>query len=259
MDPFLERHWSGVHHRLTTYVADALSAVLPADLRAVSEERVLLEETNREGVVVRASRQPDVGVTEVSGSGGVAVTSAPPVLIPAPFVVEFDEPVTERWVEIRDAANGDRLVTAVEILSPGNKASGTLNDRYRRKIGEYARAGVNVVEVDLLRGSRARLRVTEAVLPARARAAYLVCVRRAGELDRWEIHPISLRAPIPAVPVPLRPTDGDVRLDLQPLIDRVYEVGRYGRAIDYAGPPDPPLDADDEAWADALLRGAGLR
>jgi hypothetical protein len=39
------------------------------------------------------------------------------------------------------------------------------------------------------------------------------------------------------------------RLDLQPPVDLVYQLGGYGRRLDYTVPPDPPLSADDAAWA----------
>jgi len=53
-------------------------------------------------------------------------------------------------------------------------------------------------------------------------------------------------------------TDADVPLDLQALITQVYRQGRYDD-IDYTVPPLPPLDPDDTAWADELLRAAGKR
>jgi hypothetical protein len=58
--------------------------------------------------------------------------------------------------------------------------------------------------------------------------------------------------------VPLRQTDADVPLDLQTLIAQVYRHGRYDD-IDYTVPPVPPLDPDDAAWANELLRSAGKR
>lgn len=69
-------------------------------------------------------------------------------------------------------------------------------------------------------------------------------------------HP--LRERLPAIRIPLRPTDPDVPLDLQALIDRCYENGRYDD-LDYTREPDPPLDPPDAEWAEALLRGKGLR
>src|SRR5260370_30420508 len=43
MDPYLEAHWRDVHHNLITYARDALQDVLPSELRARVEERVVLE------------------------------------------------------------------------------------------------------------------------------------------------------------------------------------------------------------------------
>jgi hypothetical protein len=63
---------------------------------------------------------------------------------------------------------------------------------------------------------------------------------------------------LPPIRVPLRPTDADVRLDLQSLIDRCYANGRYDD-LDYREDPNPPLDAADATWADELLRGKKLR
>ena len=55
------------------------------------------------------------------------------------------------------------------------------------------------------------------------------------------------------MPIPLRPTDRDVLLDLQPLIDQIYENGHYAEDIDYAEPLRPPLAADEAEWAAQLL------
>jgi len=44
-------------------------------------------------------------------------------------------------------------------------------------------------------------------------------------------------------------------LELQPLLDRVYEKGRYYLAIDYKKPPQPPLFEEDTRWVEMLLRG----
>jgi hypothetical protein len=50
-----------------------------------------------------------------------------------------------------------------------------------------------------------------------------------------------------------------VTLDLQSLLDRTYDLGRYGRRLDYRGDPAPSLAADDRDWADGMLRAAGRR
>ena len=50
--------------------------------------------------------------------------------------------------------------------------------------------------------------------------------------------------------IPLRPKERDVLVDLQPLIDRVYQTGRYWR-LDYAAQPGMALKDEDFAWARA--------
>lgn len=158
-----------------------------------------------------------------------------------------------RVVQIIDTTSGNRVVSVIEILSPWNKEAGRLNQDYLRKLDDYARGQVNVVEIDLLRRpSRVRLPVSQADPPASRRAPYLVCVRRAASAHSWEVYPMPLHEPLPCVPVPLRPGDEDVGLELQPLIDRVYAAGGHDD-IDYSRPPEPPLDAEDAAWVAKLL------
>jgi hypothetical protein len=43
------------------------------------------------------------------------------------------------------------------------------------------------------------------------------------------------------------------------LLDRAYDNGRYARRIDYRKDVEPPLDAEDAAWADQLLHTAQKR
>jgi hypothetical protein len=62
--------------------------------------------------------------------------------------------------------------------------------------------------------------------------------------------PIGLREPLPRIGVPLRPDVDDVEVALQPLLDLVYEEGRYADLLDYTRqPPAPPLAHEDAAWA----------
>jgi len=47
------------------------------------------------------------------------------------------------------------------------------------------------------------------------------------------------------------PSEADIVLQLQPLIDHCYQSGRYDK-IDYGQPLRPPLAESDRQWADAL-------
>ena len=257
MDPYLEARWSDVHAKLIAFIGEALQPELPAGLRARSEERVLLEGPGEK----RFARKPDVAVVDIGRyeaqlartGGAVAVATL------EPMVIQFaPQPDVERWVQIIDVTSGGRVVTAIEVLSPGNKSSGQLNKSYLQKLDDYARAGVSVVEIDLLRSSRHRLPVDRGDLPARGQVPYLISLRRGPTPGRWEVYPVVLQQPIPRVPVPLRETDADVPLDLQPLMERVYRAGGHDD-IDYSAAAVPELEGADAAWAAELLAHAGLR
>lgn len=259
MDPYLEARWSDVHVSLVGTIREWLQPKLPPGLRARSEERILVEgaegdtlvECRTDVAVVRAPRTESMRVP-VANAGAT-------VVVPEPFIIEkYDGPIIDRFVKIIDVSSGNRLVTAIEVLSPWNKAPGRTNADYRKKLRDHEEAGVNVVEIDLLRTPRGRLSITDADLPRDRRTPYLICVQRASKGARWEAYSVPLRAPIPPIRVPLREGDADVVLELQPLIERAYAAGGHDD-IDYTKPLDPPLAPDDEAWADDLLRKAGRR
>lgn len=253
MDPYLERRWGDVHTHLSHHIVAALQPNLPRGLRARANEEIILETLAGERLQSFAA-----GALVLQGSRrGSEVQVASPVATVAPiFVRHIPRVVRDRWVQLIDTTDQNRLVTAIEILSPGNKAAGTLNRRYRRKLERYTEAGVNIVEIDLLRSSRKRLEVRTEELPPEKRAAYLTCVQRATDEETWEVYPMPLRQPLPVVPIPCRPTDGDVPLALQPIIERIYVEGGHDD-IDYSRPPSPALGPEDEAWARQLVRAAG--
>ena len=64
--------------------------------------------------------------------------------------------------------------------------------------------------------------------------------------------PVGLRDRLPEIPIPLRAPHPDARLDLQGLLDRIYDASGYAYYI-YEGAPSPALAPDDDAWARALI------
>jgi hypothetical protein len=254
MDPYLESRWPDVHASLIALVKETLQPILPRDLRARSEERVLLQDTEGDWY----DRWSDIAVIEMpdarktgarAPSTGVAVTIEP-------VIIDFDAgPPVERWVQIVDVRSGNRVVTAIEVLSPWNKRAGRGNKSYLKKLDDYLAARVNVVEIDLLRSPRDEMQVSEEDVPEQHRTPYMVGIRRVEPPKRWFIYPIRLRERLPVIPIPLRPGEADVMLDLQPLIDRVFVAGGHDD-IDYSKPPRPPLDPGDAEWAAEVIRNA---
>lgn len=265
MDPWLERRWGDVHQAVITYARDQLQGRLPAGLRAVMQERIVLEALPPS----RTTFYPDVHVVEEplrrESAGGVAVAEAvaeapaPPAMAAEPILVRYHQrPPVEGFIEILDATSGDRVVTVIEFLSPWNKRPGPGQDEYLRKQRQLLEARTSLVEIDLVRTGRRVMVVPEEQLPPSHRTTYRVTVTRGHRPGEAEVYRVSLREPLPSIRVPLRPTDQDVWLELQPLIEQAYRNGRY-ELTDYRQDPDPPLDAADGAWADEILRGKGLR
>jgi hypothetical protein len=254
MDPYLEQHWGDVHHRLVQYASDQLQEFLPADLRARVEERVLVELPSHE----EHTYYPDVRIVQRDRpSPAGAVVAVAGVTVAEPLELPLLEPETQGFIEILQTRPERRVISVIEVLSPSNKYAGRGRDLYREKQRDLAGANISLVEVDLLRAGPHVLQLPLAQFPADYRTPYKVCVHR-GWKAKVEIYRVPLRERLPAIRIPLRETDADVPLDLQALITQVYRHGRYDD-IDYTVPPVPPLDPEDEAWADELLRAAGKR
>jgi hypothetical protein len=256
MDPYLEHHWRSVHHRLITYSGDQLQAVLPSRFRVEVEERVFVAGE------VDAARNvyPDAHVVDEGDAHGARPSAGGAPTITRPVVIELlDEPATETYLEIVDTASGNRVITAIEFLSPTNKRPGDGNEMYVRKQREYRAAGVSQVEIDLTRQGDRSLVMPIVRIPPEHRTLYAGCVRRGWQPQKLEAYPMPLRQPLPTIGVPLDASNEDVPLPLQTLVAQCYANGQYDRGIDYQTDPHPPLPPDDRAWAEELLHSKGLR
>jgi hypothetical protein len=252
MDPYLEQFWPDVHARLILYACDQLEEQLPSNLIARVEERVVFEIEAEE----TRPAYPDVKITERPGKPSAAVALVSRAAGVEPVIVEYQGPETETYINILEAGPGQRLVTVIEVLSMANKLPGDARRQYRRKQAELRQGGVSLVEIDLLRRGPWTLSVPRDLIPARARTPYQACVRRGWRPRRFEVYPLPLRKPLPAIGIPLRETDQDVTLDLQAILHTAYRKGRYQLTIDYAEPPDPPLRGADVKWARSVIKKA---
>jgi hypothetical protein len=117
----------------------------------------------------------------------------------------------------------------------------------------------HLIEIDLLRNGPSVVAVPEFLARAEDDYDYLVCVNRAeGLRGDYDIYPIGLRARLPVVGIPLADGVDDARLDLQAVMEKAWEAGGYDGFIRYDLPCRPPLDPEDQAWADGLIRAAGV-
>jgi hypothetical protein len=249
IDPYLEAQgrWPDFHARFIAYACDMLADRLPDPYVAQIEERLSLVEMPAEpGPTFR----PDLAILRddsTAGAPGVPGTATiEPVVIPMALGVV--EEVRETWIEVRHL-EGRSLVTAIELLSPGNKVE-PQRSAYLAKRFELLRQPIHLVELDLLLGGQ-RLPM-QRPLP---RGNYYAFVARAERRPDCEVYAWTVRQPLPTIPVPLRPPDPDVELDLAALFATAYDRGRYRRLIRHDAPPPAALSAPDRAWAEAIARG----
>lgn len=253
MDPYLEQPhlWPDVHHRLITAICDQIQQQIVPRYTAMITPYVAFE--NLEITPVRVAI-PDVAVLKREWA---AIAPEAVAIMDPPMTgrAEMEIPTRYGYIEVRTVAD-NVLVTAIELLSPANKRPGENGaDAYEKKRKELFKSSAHLLEIDLLRaGQRPRL-ITP--LPGAPYFVFLSRVQRRPDVDIW---PLSLRAPIPPLPVPLRRPDPDARLDLTAALRQIYRNARYDVQVDYRQPPPAPdLSPEDAAWLDALLRERGLR
>lgn len=136
------------------------------------------------------------------------------------------------------------VTVIIELLSPTNKRESWERQRYQTKRRNFTSAGVNLVEIDLVRQGVCVFPDPVRAAFVRSKGSYAVCVFRAAAGSDYALYPIQFRERLPVIRVPLRPADVDVLIDLQPLIDQCHERGRYHR-LDYQAPLVPPLADED--------------
>ncbi|MGH9365421.1 MAG: DUF4058 family protein [Thermoanaerobaculia bacterium] len=271
MDPYLESPyiWPDFHETLATLIREQLNTSLPppcySRVQMRPEAGIILEAGAPHRIV------PDVVVvrqaepSRPAQGAGQAVLTEPRTEVSGGLEVRVrTDPLRHLFVEIRDPARGHKLITLIEIVSPSNKRPGPDRRAYEAKQQEVLESDASLIEMDLLRGGRRVLPYPDLEETVHGLGCdYLILVnraaKRAGTWMDFVLYPFDVREILPCIPVPLAGEDPDVPLDLQVAVERTYRGGPYLRAVDYTVAPEPPLNEEDAAWADALLRQAGLR
>jgi hypothetical protein len=265
MDPYLEHHrwFRGLRNGLVTIIQEALQPLLPQPYFALIEELTWMEGSERyiepEVDVLRpisARRHREMAAEE---EGGVATLVEEGV--EEPVVVTAASPPgeerTEPYLETYARREGqDRLVTAIEILSPSTKALGSEGrQKYLEKQQEILSEQVHLVEIDLLRDGAHTTAVPH--WPAREKTGpydYHVSIHRFDRPQEYLVYPIPLERRLPVIRIPLLPGDPSIPIDLQAVFQRVYDAGPYRRVVRYGEDAiDPPLPSTKAAWTARLV------
>jgi len=222
MDPYLElpQLWAGVHASLIVYIRNQLQPLLRPRYLASIEERVYLEEPERELI-------PDVQVRHHRPESPRTTNALLEMDVPVRIQVTTEE-IHETYVTILDRQSGERVVTVIEVLSPTNKYAGPGRISYLSKQKEVLSGPVHLVEIDLLRAGPHVLAVPERYARTRTEYDYMVCVNQAREKrNEFDLYPRRVRDRLPRVRMPLVNPDPEVPLDIQALVAQVYEDGSY--------------------------------
>ena len=254
MDPYLERRglWEEVHTRLIVAVADTLGPLVRPRYRVAVERRVYLAFPATEYLVGK----PDVlAVDPGMGAPGAPRSGSHASAMPLVAELPMPEEVVERYLEVRDVVSGD-VITAIEVLSWTNKVGRDGRRLYEEKRLKVLASLTHLVEIDLLRaGEPMAMRVQG----NGHSGTYRIVVSRAHRRPQADVYVFGLREPVPSFPVPLRKGEVEPVVDLNTVLHELYDRAGYDLAVDYGQEADPPLEGEDAAWADVLLRQHGLR
>jgi hypothetical protein len=168
---------------------------------------------------------------------------------PARIRVPQADVTREAYLEIIDRHSRE-VVAVIELLSPSKKRrSGPDRAQYLAKRTNGLASQTHLVEIDLLRGGEA--------MPGedRPECSYSVLVSRVEDRPDAGFWPLGLSDRLPVIPIPLRAPHADASLDLQVLLNRVYDEAGYEYDI-YDGPPQPALTAEENAWAKNFIPAA---
>jgi hypothetical protein len=254
MDPYIERPeiWPDFHDSLITYIRAALQPLLRPRYAALTQDRLFVVESDR-------PIRPDVSLVRTSSPNPAAGAAAAVAEVDAPAVFElWREEIREPLLHIVEPAAGNRVVTAIEILSPDNKAAGDGRVSYLKKREEFWGSGTNLVEIDLLRAGEPTVRVSAEKLAGLRPWHYLVSVTRRWP-SRQEVYAVPLQRRLPRISIPLAAEDRDVPLDLQGVVTRCWDDSPYPEVLRYGGPPPGRMTAEEIRWCEEVLRQAGLR
>jgi Protein of unknown function (DUF4058) len=240
MDPYLESPdlWPEVHHRLISAIAIDIAPSLRPKYRVAIEKRTYLtdaDQTIEVGV-------PDIAVlaqtpNRITATATRSVSDSVTVTLPVPHEMN------EGYLEIREVATG-RVITVIEVLSPTNKRSGKGQDAYEEKRRQVLSSPTHLIEIDLLR-SGTPPQTLGTINPSH----YRILVGRKEHRPQAQLYAFNVQQPIPCFSLPLVANDEEPIVDLNLLLNQIYDQASFDLTLDYEAEANPPLKADDRTWA----------
>lgn len=221
MDPYIERPaiWADFRASFVVYIQSALQPRLKPSYVAMIDARTFEEELPR---------------------------------------CSWRDEVRETYVKIVNPMEIDRTIAAVVPLSPSNKVAGPGRESYLEMQEALTADETTVIEIDLLRDGDPTVIRDPGQLKCLPPFSYLVSTCRPSHRRR-DVYPVMLRQRLPTINVRPRDGDPDIPLDLQTVVNRVWNDSGYPARLRYESKPPGKMSAEDVAWCEQLLAEKGFR
>ena len=242
MNPYLEGpvFWPSFHDDFILTLKRRLANALKSQYHVASQQNVYIHELPDEPGIRIGVPDAYIRGPRPAKAGSIAAFAAPKRAKIPRTIEEIAVPyltITDRTLE--------HVITVIEVLSPSNK-SGSDRPQYLGKREDYLKSEANFIEIDLLRQGP-RLPLLEL-----SPCDYVVMISRPSLRPEVEVWPVQLRERLPEIPIPLREGDQEPIVDLQSVLNEVYDNSTYELSI-YRHTPAPPLAASDMAWANEII------
>lgn len=150
----------------------------------------------------------------------------------------------ERAVITTGESNQRTIVPDVSVIdreeSPSQETS-----------GQVALADSVCLTTDIIEIKQRYVEIRDVATGGRVITTYLAMVYRAVKPTEHWAYCLPLKERLRGVPIPLRPDDNEIALDLQALVDQVYENGRYAMDLDYTASLRPRFGSEAE-WVEEI-------
>jgi Protein of unknown function (DUF4058) len=246
MNPYLEQpaFWSSLHSRLIVAIADTVAPQILPNYYIEVETRTYSEDPSNELLI----GIPDaVILTQPSMARSLPTTATAVQTRPQQVQLPIGLEVKDRYLEVRETET-NAVVTVIELLSPKNKRAGKGRSAYEAKRDRILESMAHLVEIDLLRIADP--------MPLQNDLSwdYRILVSRSEARPNADLYGFTLRERIPDFPLPLKQPEEFVSIDLQSILQGVYDRAGYDYRIDYQqAVPPPTLSAEDKIWVSKIL------
>jgi hypothetical protein len=241
--------WEMFHVNFISQLAAYIDEHLPPNYYAADEKSLqITAQLPETGVSIGKPTKtvPDIAIFQISPSA--SSTRSSPISTPLfsmPVADTFDEEdyITSVVIYHLDAGHVPGLrVTRIEVLSPANKPRGSHHVQYLMKRRETLKAGVRLVEIDLLHETRPIIPGIPSYVDKHEGAyPYWIVVndpRPSWEMGKTDVYNLEVNALLPTIDLPLDGQDV-VTVDFNIPYNLLFERRRVYRIVtDYAALPE---------------------